>query len=135
VHLFDAGSMVNLAKRGALRPLGRGSTLDLAIYEAINAIWKEHYLLKSIEADTALRFVEMLSNVFGIMDILSVRGFEKDTFNLAMKLGISIYDASYIQAAVKSGLILVTDDKKLRSVASNYVEVITGAEALSNLRA
>jgi predicted nucleic acid-binding protein len=89
--------------------------LDLAIYEAINAIWKEHYLLKSIEADTALRFVEMLSNVFGIMDILSVRGFEKDTFNLAMKLGISIYDASYIQAAAKSGLILVTDDKKLRS--------------------
>jgi predicted nucleic acid-binding protein len=52
-----------------------------------------------------------------------------------MKLGISIYDASYIQAAAKSRLILVTDDKKLRTVASNYVVVITGAEALSNLRA
>jgi hypothetical protein len=36
---------INLVKREYLKPLIDGATLDLAIYESLNAIWKEYLLL------------------------------------------------------------------------------------------
>jgi predicted nucleic acid-binding protein len=43
MYLLDAGAIVNLVKKGGLKPLAEGATLDLTIYEALNAVWKEHY--------------------------------------------------------------------------------------------
>ncbi|RLE64713.1 MAG: DNA-binding protein, partial [Thermoprotei archaeon] len=37
--------MVNLVKRGIIKVFASGSTIDLALYESINAIWKEYKLL------------------------------------------------------------------------------------------
>jgi hypothetical protein len=40
VYLFDASAIANLVKRGSLKPLSEGVTLDPAAYEALNAVWK-----------------------------------------------------------------------------------------------
>lgn len=47
-----------------------GATLDLAIYEALNALWKEVNLLKKIDDKTALEFAEVVSKAIEAMDIL-----------------------------------------------------------------
>ena len=38
MYLFDASSILNLIKRGLVTPLADGLTLDLALYECLNAI-------------------------------------------------------------------------------------------------
>lgn len=41
VYLFDASSLVRAIKRGQVVPLGGQATQQLAIYEVLNAFWKE----------------------------------------------------------------------------------------------
>ena len=98
--------------------------LDLTVYEALNFVWKELYLLKKIDENTALRLTRALKKIFDTLEILSIRGYEERTLELALKHGITVYDASYIAIAAEKGLILVTDDHELTKVASSYVKVL-----------
>ncbi|MEM3391641.1 MAG: type II toxin-antitoxin system VapC family toxin [Archaeoglobaceae archaeon] len=128
MRLFDASAIVNLTKKGKLKVFLNGATLDLAIYEALNALWKEAKLLKKIDEKTALEFAEVVSKAIGAMDILSIKDFGKDIFEFACRNNLTIYDASYVYIAIKNDLELVTDDNKLGSVASKYVKVFKSAE-------
>jgi len=42
LYLFDANAIIALAKRGCTGPLAYGVTLDLAVYETTQAVWKEY---------------------------------------------------------------------------------------------
>ncbi|MEM3948945.1 MAG: type II toxin-antitoxin system VapC family toxin [Zestosphaera sp.] len=128
MYLYDASAILNLVKRGKVRVFVKGCTTDLAIYETINAVWEECYLLKRIRVETAYGLVELLSKIFNILDLHTVGSSEKDVLEIAMKEGISIYDASYIYIATQNKLTLVTDDKKLISVAKKYTNTVTTAE-------
>ena len=128
MYLFDASSIVNLVKKGVVKPLADGVTLDLAPYEALNAVWKELALLKRLDEDTALEFLDVLSEVFSVMELLSIRGLEREVFRYASKEGISVYDASYLYMAVKGGLTLVTDDGGLRSTVSKHLKTASSKE-------
>ena len=108
-----------------LKGLSDGFILDLTIYEAANVVWKEHYLLNKISIDTAAKFIEVLSKIFEVIGVLSVKGLESEVFNIAVKHGLTIYDASYVAVAVRRKLTLVTDDKELRKKASHIVKTIT----------
>ena len=128
MYLFDASSIVNLIKKGRVKPFARGATLDLALYESLNAVWKEHLLLKKLDKDTALAFLEVIDGVFNVIEILSIRGLEREVFNLASEENVTIYDASYIYIAMKNKLTLVTDDQKLKKKSSKRVQTITSSE-------
>ena len=116
---------MNLVKKGMLRDFSYGFILDLTIYEAANVVWKEHYLLNKISMDTAAKFIEVLSKIFEVIDVLSVKGLESEVFNIAVKHGLTIYDASYVTVAMRKKLTLVTDDKELRKAVSHIVETLT----------
>ena len=128
MYLFDASSIVNLVKKGVVRVLAEGETLDLALYESVNAIWKEHVLLGKLDEDTAKRLVSIISRLFNVVSIASVKGAEEEVFSLASREKITVYDAAYLYTALKKGLILVTDDRKFRSKASRYVKTATSTE-------
>ena len=123
MYLFDSSSLINLVKKGIVKPFVEGVTLDLAIYESISAVWKEYVLLKRIDGETALRFVSIISRVFEAMEVTSISGLESEVFKLASKENLTVYDASYLCVAVRRRLTLVTDDWKLRSIASKYTRV------------
>ncbi len=129
-YVFDASSIVNLIKRGRTKIFAEGITLDLALYESINAIWKECVLLKRIDIDTAQKFVEIINKVFKVIKLVSITGLEEEVFTLALKESITVYDASYMYVAMRDNLILVTDDQKLRSKASRYVKAIPSSEVI-----
>ncbi|MEM4752797.1 MAG: type II toxin-antitoxin system VapC family toxin [Sulfolobales archaeon] len=127
-YLYDASAILNVVKRGKLRVFLGGCTLDLAIYEVANAVWKEYYLLKKIKIETAYKLIELLSKIFNILDLHTIKGFEKEVMDIAVKEGVTVYDASYIYIATKNKLTLVTDDRKLMDVARKYVDVVTTNE-------
>lgn len=128
MHLFDASAIISLVKKGKLKVFMKGSTLDLAVYETVNAILKECLLLGRIRVETAYKFTEVLSKVFNILEILNIRGYEKEVVDLAIKEGITVYDASYLYIAMLEKATLVTDDGKLLNTARKYVAVKTTAE-------
>jgi predicted nucleic acid-binding protein len=123
-RLLDTSALINLLKGERLRHLSDAMILDLTVYEALNFVWKELYLLKKIDENTALRLTRALKKIFDTLEILSMRGYEEKALELAIKHGITVYDASYIAIAAEKGLILVTDDCELSKVASSYVKVL-----------
>ncbi len=134
MYLFDASSVVNIVKRNLPTLLADGITLDLALYESLNAIWKEHTLLKKIDEDTALAFIRTLKNVFNVIRTLSVAGLEEEVFLFASEDCSTVYDASYVFIAKKERLILVTDDQDLREKASKSLRVMCTEDLVERRR-
>ena len=130
MYLLDSSAIINLVKRGELKVFARSHTLDLALYESLNAIWKEVYLVKNIKRETGLKLIEIISKIFSVIEVHTVRGFEKEIFELSLNEGLTIYDASYIYIAMKEKLMLVTDDKRLREIASKYVKALSSVEMI-----
>lgn len=128
MYLFDASAIVNLVKKASLTAFAEGVTLDLALYESLNAVWKEYRLLKRIDEDTALKLAEIISDLFKIIKTLSIKGSEREILSLASREGITVYDASYLYTALKNNLTLVTDDRKLKEKASRRVKVLTSSQ-------
>ena len=125
MYVFDSSAVVNLVKKGVVTPLGDGVTLDLALYECLNAVWKEHALLGRLDRETALELADIIAGVFRVVETVTIKGSEKEVLGLAAKEKLSAYDASYLYTAAKRGLTLVTDDEELREKASKYVETLT----------
>lgn len=138
-YLFDASSIVNLVKRGLLRPLADGATLNLAAYEAVNAVWKECWLLKRVSERVAAEWVALLAEVLGAIPVYALSDLGElgevltGIFNLAVSEGVTVYDSSYVYAAKAKGLALVTDDARLRGAARKHVETLTSAQLLARL--
>lgn len=131
MYLFDATSIVNLIKKGTVKPFSNGATINLALYESLNAIWKEYQLLKRLDENTALLFLDVISSIFNVIKLMSIKGVERKIFNLASKENLTVYDASYLYVAMENKFTLVTDDQKLRSKASKYIKVISSSELVS----
>jgi predicted nucleic acid-binding protein len=51
-----------------------------------------------------------------------------EILKIAVKEGLTYYDAAYIQAAVENNLTLVTDDEQLHRAGKKYVKVATSDE-------
>lgn len=130
MYLFDATSIVNLIKKGIVKPFSNGVTIDLVLYESLNAIWKEYQLLKRLDGNTALLFLDIISSVFNVIKLMSIKGVERRIFNLASKENLTLF-AAYLYVAVKNKFTLVTDDQRLRSKASKYIKVISSSELIS----
>ncbi len=128
MYLFDASAILNLIKRANLKPFSQGLTLDLAIYESLNAIWKEYSLLNHIDYETAQEYINLVKNVFKILHIESINGIEEKVFELANKEKLTIYDAAYLAKSIKANYILVTDDEKLLKKASKYIRALRSKE-------
>lgn len=128
MYLFDASAILNLIKRGKLYVFLNGSTLDLAVYEVINAVWKECYILRKIKQETALKLIELSSTLFTALNIYTIKGYEREVLDLALKEGITAYDASYIYIATANKLTLVTDDNKLAEIANKYTNTVSTAK-------
>ena len=125
MYVFDASAIVNLIKKGLASLLFEGLTLDLAIYECLNVVWKEYKLLKRLDEETVSSFIELISDALSILRMDSIKGSENEVFDLACREGLTIYDASYLHASMKMQAALITDDRKLREKGSKYVKVLS----------
>jgi predicted nucleic acid-binding protein len=74
------------------------------------------------------RLLSILGRVFDVITVASIRGEEAGVFELAVKEGLTVYDAAYLYYAYKNKLVLVTDDRKLEEKARQYVETVSTGE-------
>jgi len=131
VYLLDSSAIAILLKRlgsGALRYIVGAHTLDLARYELGNVVWKECALRTSVSLREAVRKAMCLAKLLKTMNISSISSDEdfREVMELALRLKLTFYDASYLYVAKKEGLTLVTEDRELREKAENV-----GVKAIS----
>ncbi|MCE4611687.1 MAG: type II toxin-antitoxin system VapC family toxin [Desulfurococcales archaeon] len=93
---------------------------DLALPEALNAIWKHTSKIKDIGVEEALNSVKDLLRLWATMKVYSSKDLALEAFKLALKEDITVYDALYIHLARSTGSGLATFDEKLSNVAEKY---------------
>jgi predicted nucleic acid-binding protein len=106
-----------------LNYLQTSSILDLTFYEVGNAIWKDTGLTKFITKAESQTLQKSLQIVLAKTEKITCdpTTFQK-IFEISEAENLSFYDSSYLFTAKEKGLILVTEDKKLRSKAEKHVE-------------
>ncbi len=123
--MFDTSSLLYALKLRRIDFLQGNYVQQLTLYETINALWKEVFLVKSISIMEALKIISILNNILDLMNILDLRGLEKDVLKVAVEHEVTAYDASYIVLARKHGLTLVTEDRELKNKALEIVKAVS----------
>jgi len=115
------------------KQLIEGWTINLTFYELGNAVWKQVYAYKTNDENETNKLLDALTEVF-----MRLRKPEKENsleiLKIALKEGLTYYDAAYIQAAIENKLAQVTDDKQLLEVGKKYVRVLTSYEISRQLK-
>jgi len=124
-YLFDASSIIAALKQKKVGLLVNEYTQRLAIYEVLNALWKEAYLYKSVTAAKAMELTPVIQWVFNSMRVLDAIKLESEVLRTALELGVTVYDASYIVLASVNHLTLVTEDRTLRQKGSVRVNILS----------
>jgi predicted nucleic acid-binding protein len=127
MKLFDSSAIINICRENRADKLTNGCTLDLAFYELGNTVWKMTYLRKAMSIEEAIIVLNALIEVYGRMKGLRNRDV-RTTLEIALKEGLTFYDASYIKVALENNLDLVTDDERLYRAASKYVKTFKSSE-------
>ena len=126
-RLFDSSAIINLCGGKRVDRLLKGRTINLAFYELGNAVWKQVYLYKTLDRRKAELLLNVLVEVFNKMEKVG-EGSATEVLNLAVKEGLTYYDAAYLQAAINEKLILVTDDERLYDKGKKYISIMTSDE-------
>ncbi len=93
------------------------STLELARYELGNAIPEEHRIFKTLTLDEAEKLAGKVSSLLDNMSIIHFSN-QVEVLKVATETDTTIYDASYLYASMETGLILSTEDERLRKAAN-----------------
>ena len=92
-------------------------TLDFAVYEVVNSIWKHQFVLKDL--DDGKPFVSIL---YGLIESGRVRPIGLDqklmdrAYAVAGKNNVSVYDSCFVVLAMESGLELMTFDARQSTI-------------------
>ncbi len=93
---------------------------ELILYEVTNSIWKHEHLLKDLQ--NGKEYIKILYGLIkaGKITILSPNeDLMHESYVIAKKNNITIYDALFISLAIKLGLTLKTFDNFQASVLDN----------------
>jgi len=126
MNLFDSSAIFNLFLQGKYNTLVSGSTIPLAKYEIGNVLWKNYKIRKKISKKEAIEAGNVLFELIDSME--TVEPPLLFAIRIALEEGITFYDSSYVAAAIESGYDLITDDMKLREVASSKVRTMNSTE-------
>jgi len=114
----------------------RFAILDLTVYEACNAFWKEYtkfHRINENEASIACKVSKALSRYTMLYRITDLD--VEETMRIAVENNITFYDASYIALACKLKSPIASEDSDIIAVAPKYdIEVIRLNQLLDILK-
>lgn len=132
--LFDASAIINLAisfGAKATETISEGSGISLTFYELGDSVSKLHLQLKKITKDEAKTLLENSLSLYGLLEIKTLHGEASKMEEIAISEQITFYDSSYLYAAKRDNLTLITDDERLTSVAkSQKIRVVSSGSLL-----
>lgn len=108
------------AARRVLASPGRLVTLDLAVKEVLNAIWKHAVLFKSFDAGVAREKAMLLERLVeeGVLELIDQSSLLLDAFSVALETGLTVYDSLFVVLARRESGVLATSDSRQARVAS-----------------
>ncbi|MGC9178595.1 MAG: type II toxin-antitoxin system VapC family toxin [Vulcanisaeta sp.] len=109
--VFDASAIIRLVELKpdkAVNVLRNQYTVDLAYYEIGNYLWK----ISKLTTVNIELLLKVFNNVIGFMNVIPI-GLNGDIINLARRMNITYYDASYVYLTMKLNAKLVTEDREL----------------------
>ena len=116
-YVLDAsaiGALLEKLGEKGLRYLEGAVTLDLALYELGNLLWKACRLRGVVSEEEALEGARSLAKVLELVRREQIRGEDAEgIMALALSLGLTFYDVSYLYLAKSRGDFLVTEDGDL----------------------
>jgi len=93
---------------------------ELVAYEVTNAIWKHEHLLKDVENGK-----QYVSIFYGLMEAGKIKiltpneELMQESYSIAKRQGITVYDAVFVSLAIKLGLTLKSyDSVQIRALKS-----------------
>jgi predicted nucleic acid-binding protein len=98
-------------------------TVETALAECLNVIWKHAILLKDLSVEDTTTATQYLLQTFVRLNIAKTTDLAEQTMAIAQTLKIPVYDALYIALAKKKRGLLYTTDKKLSSTAEKIVTI------------
>ena len=122
--IFDSSAVFKAIKENIVEAIAGNYTLELVRYELGNILWKEHVLHGRITVVELRKLIGLVKKVFSIVEILEVGCREEEIMDVAAKLKLTFYDASFIFYAKEKELLLITEDESLASKAKNYVKAL-----------
>ena len=136
-HVLDSSAIALILKRlgaDSVKVFEDNVTLDLSAYELGNLIWKDCALKKLIGLEEAVSRAGQLSRILEFTEIEKLGNDDfKETMKIATRLGLTFYDASYLQVAKRRELSLVTEDRELRKKSKLVgVKAVTVSELLKD---
>jgi len=94
-------------------------SVDHAVKEVGNALWK-HSMRKIIDSDTAIKLFQAFLRLIetGVIILEPELKFIQQALEIALREGITLYDALYISQAQRLGALMITCDKKQAGIAT-----------------
>ena len=96
-------------------------TVNMALAEGLNAIWKHVKIHKDLNLEDANSTIQDLTNVYSKLKILTIRELCEQTSKIAFTYNITIHDALYVAAAEKVEATLYTADQKFHNEAKKVI--------------
>ena len=125
-YLFDASALLNLVRRlgeESLKILEENYILTLTIYEVGNALWRETGLLRRLTIDEAEEVMRAIITLIKFMQVIEPQD-PIEVLRISNEIETTFYDAAYVITALRRGLILVTDDRRLAARIERYRDMI-----------
>ena len=125
-YLFDASALLNLVRRlgeESLKILEENYILMLTIYEVGNALWRETRLLRRLTIDEAEAIMRAIITLIKFMQVIEPQD-PIEVLRMSNEIETTFYDAAYVVTALRGGLILVTDDRRLAARMERYRDMI-----------
>ena len=95
--------------------------LDLTVYEACNAFWKEYKKLHKINEDEAIRACMISKALTQYSKLYRITDLDiEDVMRIAVENNITVYDSSYIALSRKLKASIATEDKDIITLAPKY---------------
>jgi predicted nucleic acid-binding protein len=92
-------------------------TVDIALAEGLNALWKRSCLTKDLKPEEAGVAANDLASFFLKLNVIPTRDLREDAMEIALNQNVAFYDSLYVAASRKLGGTLYTADQKLYTVA------------------
>ena len=93
-------------------------SVDHAVKEFYNAVWKAVYIKKFISFEEAIKIINLFKEYCARNLIIeSENKYIDDAFKISIQKGIPIYDALYIAQAIRNNKPLLTLDTKQGNIA------------------
>lgn len=94
-------------------------TVDLALAESLNALWKHVKIHEDLEMEDAKSAAQDLKEIYDKLNILTTLELSEQALDIALTQNITLYDSLFIIAARELNGILYTADQKLHNISGN----------------